>query len=405
MSAIATFLAEHRELGLLVALLLGFGFGFVLERAGFGRADKLAAQFYGSDMRVFKVMFSAIVTAMLGVMIAHGAGVIDLRPLAEQTASFTWLWPMALGGFLLGVGFIISGYCPGTSVVAAASGSIDGMFTIGGVVIGSVLFAEAWPLVGDFYKSSELGHLFLYDVFSIPAPVLALLVALMAVGMFIGAEKLEHVLARRRREGGVVDDGQSRALEVDWAPRPRRLIFGGIGGFAVLGLVALAAPERPKAAPARLGSITQAELARRVLDRPWTLRVLDLRDAAACAKRRVPGAECVPETKLGALGLAYAAGKRDLVLVGAGDLAVLPPAVTRYPGKVLRLRGGFAGWKAYALTKPAALAAGADAAARAEWTFRSALVAAMTGRKAAPPPPASIKGYAPKRKKKKGGGC
>ena len=68
-----------RQEGLVVAVLIGIAFGFVLERAGFGRADKLAAQFYLRDMRVFKVMFSAIVTAMLGLTIASGLGLTNLR--------------------------------------------------------------------------------------------------------------------------------------------------------------------------------------------------------------------------------------------------------------------------------------------------------------------------------------
>ena len=71
-------LRRARELGLVVAVLIGFGFGFVLERAGFGRANKLAGQFYGTDMTVLKVMFSAIVTAMLGT--GHPLGPRARRP-------------------------------------------------------------------------------------------------------------------------------------------------------------------------------------------------------------------------------------------------------------------------------------------------------------------------------------
>ena len=115
----------QREVGLVIAVLIGFGFGFVLERAGFGRATKLAAQFYFSDMTVFKVMFSAIVTAMLGLVIVSGMGFADIGEISRQIVSWTWFWPMLTGGLLLGVGFIVSGYCPGTSVVAASSGNID----------------------------------------------------------------------------------------------------------------------------------------------------------------------------------------------------------------------------------------------------------------------------------------
>ena len=63
---------EHRALGLALAVLLGVGFGFVLERAGLGRAQKLMGQFYGNDMTVLKVMFGAVVTAALGSVVLSG---------------------------------------------------------------------------------------------------------------------------------------------------------------------------------------------------------------------------------------------------------------------------------------------------------------------------------------------
>ncbi|MBW1881059.1 MAG: YeeE/YedE family protein, partial [Deltaproteobacteria bacterium] len=100
--------------GLVVFTLVGVAFGFVLERAGFGQAPILAAQFYGTDMRVLKVMFTAIVTALLGLTLFSGLGILDLS-LVQVTP--TYLWPALIGGLLLGVGFVVSGYCPGTAVV------------------------------------------------------------------------------------------------------------------------------------------------------------------------------------------------------------------------------------------------------------------------------------------------
>jgi len=130
-------LAERwHEAALLTAGLIGFAFGFVLERAGFGRSTKLAAQFYLYDMTVFKVMFGAIVTAMLGVVLASGLGLVDLGSLSAGAVSYTFIWPMLVGGLLLGIGFIISGYCPGTSLVGAASGHLDAVVTMTGVGIG-----------------------------------------------------------------------------------------------------------------------------------------------------------------------------------------------------------------------------------------------------------------------------
>ena len=103
--------------------LIGIGFGFFLERAGFGSARKLVSQFYLDDLAVFKVMFTAIVTAMLGVTYLGWMGVLDLS-LVFMTP--TYLWPMVVGGLVLGVGFVVGGYCPGTSVVGQVTGRIDG---------------------------------------------------------------------------------------------------------------------------------------------------------------------------------------------------------------------------------------------------------------------------------------
>ena len=131
------------ELGLVVAVVIGIGFGFVLERSGFGRSTKLAAQFYLRDMTVFKVMFTAIVTAMLGLVAAAGLGFVDLRAISESIVSWTFVWPMLIGGVVLGIGFIVSGYCPGTSLVASASGNVDGMAAFAGVIVGTLIYAEA----------------------------------------------------------------------------------------------------------------------------------------------------------------------------------------------------------------------------------------------------------------------
>ena len=232
-------LSTHaRELGLVVAVLIGFGFGFVLERAGFGRANKLAAQFYLYDMTVFKVMFGAIVTAMLGVMLASGLGMIDLAVLSAGAASDTFIWPMLVGGFLLGIGFIISGYCPGTSLVASASGHIDGMLTVAGVVVGSLVFAEAFPLFDGFHTSGHQGQLFLYQWLGISPVLLAVIVTIVAVAAFFGAEKVERMMTPRIEVAADVVDEPVRA-----ARRPRRLAFTVYATAAIAALVALLFPN------------------------------------------------------------------------------------------------------------------------------------------------------------------
>lgn len=183
---------ERRGLGLVLAVVIGAAFGFVLERSGFGRAQKLMGQFYGKDMTVLKVMFTAIATAMFGLVVLSGAGVLDL---GEVQAFYpTFLWPMIAGGLALGAGFVLSGYCPGTSIVACASGKLDGLATVFGVVLGSLLYTEVEPALGAFKRSGELGTYTLARWLGLPSSAVVALVVAIAVAAFLAAERIERAL-------------------------------------------------------------------------------------------------------------------------------------------------------------------------------------------------------------------
>ena len=178
-----------------VALALGVAFGFALERAGLGSARKLAGQFYGRDLTVLKVMFSAIVTAALGVFWLSRLGLLDASRVYVPP---TYLLPQAVGGAVFGIGLVAAGLCPGTSCVAAATGRRDGLAVVGGMLAGVLLFAVAFPLIAGFYDSTPRGTLTFPDLLHVsPAVATAALVA-MALGMFAGAERWE----RRAGAGG-----------------------------------------------------------------------------------------------------------------------------------------------------------------------------------------------------------
>ena len=156
-------LSTAATLGLAVAL--GFGFGFALERAGFGSARKLTAVFYFYDMSVVKVMFTAIVTAMAGLFLLSTLGVLDLAELYVEPTSY----PGAiLGGLVFGVGFLVGGYCPGTSVAACATGRLDGFAFLAGMLGGVFVFAEAMPGVDAWVRASAIGELTLPSLTGIP---------------------------------------------------------------------------------------------------------------------------------------------------------------------------------------------------------------------------------------------
>jgi uncharacterized protein len=142
------------ELG--IALLLGLGFGFALERAGFGSARKLTAVFYLWDMAVVKVMFTAIVTTMTGLFVLSAGGWMDLTELYIEPTSYL---AQNLGGLVFGAGFIVGGYCPGTSLSAAATGRKDGMLFILGMLAGVMAYAEFTPGLEAWIKAGSEGEL------------------------------------------------------------------------------------------------------------------------------------------------------------------------------------------------------------------------------------------------------
>jgi uncharacterized protein len=151
--------AYHMEFSIVadlaIAVLLGIGFGFCLERAGFGSARKLTAVFYLFDMSVVKVMFTAIVTAMVGLFMLSAAGLLTISELYIEPTSYA---AQILGGLVFGAGFIIGGYCPGTSMAAIATGKKDGMVFALGMLAGVMAYAEFTPGMEAWIKATSSGE-------------------------------------------------------------------------------------------------------------------------------------------------------------------------------------------------------------------------------------------------------
>ncbi len=375
--------------GLLLGTLVGFAFGFVLERAGFGNAKNLAAQFYLTDTRVLKVMFSAIATACAGIGLLSGIGVLDLSLL---TVPETFVGPHVVGGLLLGIGFMVSAYCPGTGVVAMASGKWDGFWSIVGVTAGSFLFGLFYGPLEGFYKSGTMGSVTIAQATGLPFSVLAAGVVAMAIGAFLGAEKLEAIFARRA--GKDVPPSNDRL---------RNRQFAALGTLAVLGLATLALPaSKPAVAAKPFGTIGAVDLAREIVSDPQRLWIVDLRAADAPAGA-IPGTAPLPEGTTLAKYVATLPPTRTLVAYAQGDLATLPEGLDAYPGKVLLLSGGYDAWKGEVLAPPQPPAEPTPARI-AEFRSRSALNGYFTGASAPPPPKLVVRAVAAPAPKK-GGGC
>jgi len=176
------------EWNLVASFLIGIGFGFVLEQAGFSSSKKLAGVFYGYDFVVMKVFFTGAITAMLGLIYFGYLGWIDLSNIYINP---TFLYPAMVGGIIMGLGFITGGFCPGTSICAAAVGKIDAMFFIGGIIIGVFIFAELFPLFENFYSSGNLGAIKIFDSLGISEGLFALILIVVALGMFYVTSLIE----------------------------------------------------------------------------------------------------------------------------------------------------------------------------------------------------------------------
>jgi uncharacterized protein len=173
---------------LAVALVLGLAFGFFLERAGLGSARKLSAQFQLTDFTVLKVMFTAIVTASLGVFWLSRVGVLDL---ARVYVPETFLLPQLAGGVIFGTGFVIAGLCPGTACVSAATGRGDGAAVLGGLLLGILAYGAAHPVVERFATVTPRGTFTLPELIGLSHGATVLIVVILALGAFRGAEWLE----------------------------------------------------------------------------------------------------------------------------------------------------------------------------------------------------------------------
>jgi uncharacterized membrane protein YedE/YeeE len=178
-----------------VAVVLGAFFGIFLERAGFANARKLAAVFYFYDMAVLKVMFSAIVTAAVGLWALGAIGVLDL---SEIYLVPTHVIPQFVGGLILGVGFVVGGYCPGTSVTGMATGRIDAFAYSAGILAGLAVYGEIYPAIEAFTQRTDLGEITFPDLLGIPRGILVALVVIGAALAFVAASKLERAFASRR---------------------------------------------------------------------------------------------------------------------------------------------------------------------------------------------------------------
>jgi len=171
-----------------IALLLGVGFGFSLEASGFSSSRKIMGTFFAYDFVVLRVFFTAAITAMTGIFYFDYMGWMDMSMLYINPY---YVMSAIVGGIIMGFGFALGGFCPGTSFTGVAIGKIDAMVFSGGLFIGVFIFSELYPLFQGLYNSQNMGNATIYEMLGMKSTVFGFLLIVAAVGMFYGAAFVE----------------------------------------------------------------------------------------------------------------------------------------------------------------------------------------------------------------------
>lgn len=268
------------EFNFIVALFIGIAFGAILEQAGFSTSKKLVGLFYGYDFTVLRVFFTAGFTAMVGVMALEHFGLLDIN---LTYINPTFLTSAIVGGLIMGLGFVIGGFCPGTSVCAAAIGKIDGMIFIVGTSIGVLIFAEGYPLWEELYKAHNLGYLRIFDTLGISQTLFGFLLTSVALIAFWVTSIIENKVNGVERK------------PIRFTP-----YYIGITAFGILiACSALLFPPRKAALMEKvednnfvenynLKEMTVDEFAFRIVDNDKTMQVFDFRPLEEYNKHSLP---------------------------------------------------------------------------------------------------------------------
>lgn len=275
------------ELSLVIAFFLGIGFGFALEQAGFSSTKKLVGLFYGNDFTVLRVFFTAGITAMAGVLLLGHYGMLDLDIIYVNP---TFLNSAIIGGVIMGAGFIIGGFCPGTSVAALAIGKLDALAFIGGAILGVFAFNESFPWLEETYRANNMGQIRISEFFGMSNIAFGFILAAIAVGAFVATWFIENKVNKRKAS-------ISKTLRNNYA-------LAAAGLFIVLTIVAFL-PSKQDIINMRIAEAKRQQtcvfkemsadkLASEIVNKYYTLNVIDVRSSEEFEAFHLPMAINVP---------------------------------------------------------------------------------------------------------------
>ena len=162
----------------LLGLGIGIVFGALLFLSGLANPDKIIGTLRLKDFHAMRVIAVFVLVGLLGVT------VLDLFGIANFSVKPAMLVSVLVGGALLGVGFGLTGFCPGTGLASAASGHLDAFFAALGMLAGAMAFIFLYP-----YVAVPLDALLDYGKETWPAlanvPPVAIAIPLVLIGGFV----------------------------------------------------------------------------------------------------------------------------------------------------------------------------------------------------------------------------
>jgi hypothetical protein len=279
------------EFSLVIAFFLGIAFGFILEQAGFSSTKKLVGLFYGYDFTVLRVFFTAGITAMAGVLLMGHYGLLELDIIYVNP---TFLKSALLGGVIMGAGFIIGGFCPGTSVCALAIGKLDALAFVFGAILGVWGFIETFPVAENLYNANNMGMVRISDYLGMSNVTFGFLLSLMAVGAFVATWFIENKVNKR---------------ESQIAPAKRNgYALAATSVFVVLALVAflpgkkdiinMRIAEAKRQQTCVFKEIPADKLADEIVNNYYALNIIDVRSPVDFEEFHLPMAINIPFEKM-----------------------------------------------------------------------------------------------------------
>lgn len=171
---------------LLMGIITGLVFGFLLHKGGVTRYNVIVNQFRFKDFTVLKTMLTAIVVGAIGIWGMKQAGMIEGLQVKGAALAMN-----GIGGAIFGVGMVVLGYCPGTALAALGSGSRDAGVGVIGMLFGAAAYAEAFPWISARLDPiANFGKVTFADVLHVSPWLLIAVLAVFAIGLFVVLERI-----------------------------------------------------------------------------------------------------------------------------------------------------------------------------------------------------------------------